>query len=110
MPERTSRTETVRAGAPIHVGPVTLLPIERVVVHSVADARRVWVTAAKEPAALVVRDATGTWAIGADAMPVSLQELRERVPGLDGLLASMGGAPTPGEHPVDAGKPPTRPP
>lgn len=87
MPERTSHTETVRAGRLVRIGSVRLLPIERVVVHSVRGSRRAWISAAKEPAAVVVRDAGGTWAVGADAAAISLDELRERVPGLDALLA-----------------------
>ena len=89
MAERTGRTETLRAGRPIRLGAVVLLPIERVVLHSVRDARRLWVSAAKEPMALVVREAGGTWAVGADATAIPLGELRERIPGLDALLTSM---------------------
>lgn len=86
MPERTSRTETVRPGRPIRVGSVVLLPIERVVLHADRGARRLWVSAAKEPAAIVVRDAGGTWAVGAGANAISLDELRERIPELDALM------------------------
>jgi hypothetical protein len=89
MSERRSQTETVRAGTPLRVGPVTLLPIERVVVHSVMGALGAWFTAAKEPYALVVRDAGGVRALDIGATVVSLEALREEVPGLDAVLASM---------------------
>ena len=89
MPECTSHTETVRAGTPLQVGAVTLLPIERVVVHSGMGALGAWFTAAKEPYALVVRDAGGIRALDIGAMGVSLEALRERIPGLDAVLASM---------------------
>jgi len=89
MPERTSHAETVRAGTPLRVGSVTLLPIERVVVRSDMGALGAWFTAAKEPYALVVRDAGGIRALDIGATPVSLEALREGIPGLDAVLASM---------------------
>ena len=89
MPERTSHTETLRAGTPLRVGSVTLLPIERVLVHSDQGAFGAWFTAAKEPYALVVRDAGGIRALDIGATPVSLEALREGIPGLDAVLASM---------------------
>jgi uncharacterized spore protein YtfJ len=89
MPERTSRIETVRAAMPLRVGPSTLLPIERVVVHSGRGARGAWAHATVEPYALVVRDAGGIRVIDIGATAVSLEDLRERIPGLDALLASV---------------------
>jgi len=89
MPERTSHTETVRAGTPLRVGSVTLLPIERVVVHSDMGPLGAWFTAAKEAYALVVRDAGGIRALDIGATAVSLEALREGIPGLDAVLASM---------------------
>jgi hypothetical protein len=89
MPERTSHTETVRAGTPLRVGSVTLLAIERVVVHSGMGALGAWFTAAKEPHALVVRDAGGLRVLDIGATPVSLEALREEIAGLDAVLASM---------------------
>lgn len=89
MLECTSHTETVRAGTPVTHGAVMLLPIERVVLHSGRGNTRVWFSVIKEPYALVVRDAGGLWAIDTDAAAVSLDGLRERVPGLDTVLAAM---------------------
>ena len=93
MFERTRHTETVRAGTPVTRGAVLLLPIERVVLHSGwGDDRgstRVWFSVIKEPYALIVRDAGGLWAIDTDAAAVSLEALRESVPGLDTVLAAM---------------------
>ncbi len=89
MPERTGHAGTVRAGTPLRVGSVTLLPIERVVVHSGVGALGAWFTAAKEPYALVVRDAGGIRALDFGATAVSLEALREGIPGLDAVLASM---------------------
>jgi hypothetical protein len=89
VPEGTGREEPLRAGAPFRVGSVTFLPIERVVVRSEAGALGAWFTAAKEPYALVVRDARGTRTLGVCAATTSLEALREEVPGLDAVLASM---------------------
>jgi uncharacterized spore protein YtfJ len=89
MPERASHTETVRAGTPLRVGSVTLLPIERVVVHSDMGALGAWFAAAKEPYALVVRDSGGIRVLDIGATTVSLEALREGIPGLDSVLASM---------------------
>jgi hypothetical protein len=89
MFERTRHTETVRAGTPVTRGAVLLLPIERVVLHSGRGNTRVWFSAIKEPYALIVRDAGGLWAIDTDAAAVSLEALRESVPGLDTVLAAM---------------------
>ena len=89
MPERTRHAGTVRAGKPLRVGSVTLLPIERVVVHSDVGALGAWCTAAKEPYALVVRDAGGIRALDLGGTAVSLEALREGIPALDAVLASM---------------------
>lgn len=89
MPERASHSRALRAGTPLRAGSVTLLPIERVVMHSSMGALGAWFTAAKEPYALVVRDAGGIRALDIGAAAVSLQALREAIPGLDAVLASM---------------------
>ena len=89
MREHTSHAETVRAGTPLRVGSVTLLPIERVVVHSDVGALGAWFTAAKEPYALVVRDAGGLRALDMGTTPVSLEALRDGIQGLDAVLASL---------------------
>ncbi len=88
MPERPGRIDRVRAAMPLRVGSLTLLPIERVVVHSGRGARGAWASASVEPYALVVRDAGGIRLVDIGAVAVSLEDLRERIPGLDALLAS----------------------
>jgi hypothetical protein len=89
MPERKTRTDTLHAGTPFTVGSVTLLPIERVVVHSETGRTGVWFSATKEPYALVVRDAGGIRAVDTGAQAVPLEALRAQIPGFDALLASM---------------------
>jgi uncharacterized spore protein YtfJ len=86
MREPASHGERVRAGRPIRVGSVTLLPIERVAVHSGMGTLGAWFTAAKEPYALVVRDAGGIRALDVGDSGASLEALREAIPGLDALL------------------------
>jgi len=94
MPERGGRTETLHAGRPLVVGAVTLLPIERVVVRSVPGGTHLWFSATKEPYALVVRDADGVRAVGIGAAAVPLEELRERIPGLEAMLAPRSRPPS----------------
>ncbi len=89
MPERARRIETVRPGRPLRIGDATLLAVERVVVRSGRTALGVWVTADVEPHAVVVRDADGVRAVALDGTLVSVGPLRERIPGLDDLLASV---------------------
>jgi hypothetical protein len=86
---RTLRTRKLTAGAPVFVGSVTLLPIERVVMHADMATTGAWFSVAKQPYALVVRDANGIRTLDIDAAAVSLEHLREQIPGLDALLAPM---------------------
>lgn len=89
MPERDTRTEILRAGTPFAVGAVTLLPIERVVTHAQQGKTGAWFSLVREPCALVVRDAGGIRALDTAAAAVSVAQLREKIPELDVLLASM---------------------
>jgi hypothetical protein len=89
MPERHARIETWRVGTPLTVGAVTLLPIEHIVQHSERSRRHCWLTATKVPYAIVLCDQDGVRAIGADARPIALEQLRQRVPELDAALASV---------------------
>jgi hypothetical protein len=89
MREHDARTETLRAGRPLAIGSVTLLPIERTLRHAERRTARPWFIVAKEPHALIVCDARGIRALGIAATQVSLDRLREEVPGLDAILASM---------------------
>ena len=88
MSEKSTFTETLRAGSPVHVGGVTLVPIEHVALRSEMGIVGAWFSVAKQPYALIVRDATGIRTVDIDGA-VSLGELREKIPGLDALLATM---------------------
>jgi hypothetical protein len=89
VPERKTFTQTLRAGTPLTVGSVTLLPIERVVTYSDMGNTRVWFSVSKEPYALVFRDSSGLRAVDTDVMAISLKQLCEQIPGLDAMLAPM---------------------
>jgi uncharacterized spore protein YtfJ len=86
VPERARRSDTLRVAAPIRVGDAIVLAIQRVAVRSERGARGVWVAAAAEPYAIVVRDADGARALELDGTAGSLEQLRERIPGLDDAL------------------------
>ena len=79
MSERSTSTETLRAGAPIHVGGATLLPIERTVLRSEMGIVGAWFSVTKQPHALIVRDAAGIRTVDIDGA-VSMGELREKIP------------------------------
>jgi hypothetical protein len=89
VPERTAHTEAMRAGTPVAVGSITLLPIERVVVHTDRGGSVAWLAAVMEPRALIVRDGRGIRAIDAGAAEIPLDALRAEVPALDAALAAM---------------------
>lgn len=87
MSEKSTSTETLRAGTPFHVGGVSLVPIEHVAPQSETGIVGAWFSVAKHPYALIVRDDAGIRTIDID-VAVSLGELRERIPDLDALLAT----------------------
>ena len=89
MAERATRTEALRAGAPVRIGGVVLLPVERIVVHADRTGPGLWVLADKRLHTLVVRDASGIRGIDAEGAAVALDALREEVPGLDAALAAL---------------------
>lgn len=89
MPEKGGSEVTFRAGAPVRVGAAVLLPIERVVLSAERSGGLAWVTAFKEPVALILRDAGGIRAFDIGAGPVALDTLRDKLPGLDAALAAL---------------------
>ena len=82
------RAETWRAGSRLAFGDVTLLVIEHSVAHAIGVGGGLWCWSAKSPQALVIHDAGGLRAVGIDSAPVPMERLREKVPGLDALLAT----------------------
>lgn len=89
MPEHGVQSGTLRAGRPLTVGAVTVLPIERTASHADCLGTHAWISFFREPYALVVRDAAGVRALGIGGEAISLERLRASVPGLDALLDSI---------------------
>lgn len=82
-------TESLRCGALVRHGAVTLLPIEHVILHAYPVNGHAWFSVTKEPYTVVVPDTGGMWTIGSDAASASLKRLRQSVPGLGRVLALM---------------------
>ena len=89
MAEGGIRSETYRAGTSIRLGSITLLPVERSVMHVARTGPGLWCWCDKAPHALLVRDAGGVRAVGSDAAPVDVARLRALLPDLDALLAAL---------------------
>ncbi len=89
MPERPAGTEVLEIGAPLALGAVALLCIERRVLQTDLDRGRAWCWAQREPHALIVRDGGGIRVVTVGGAAVSLQALREALPELDGVLAAL---------------------
>lgn len=87
MPEPTSRSKAMRVGAPMTVGTVTLVPIERIVIDSDRGDAGLWFSAAKLPHALIVHDADGIRSVDIGSGAFSLEELLEQIAGLAAVLA-----------------------
>lgn len=73
----------------MRLGPASLLPVERTVTRVRAARHGGWIATVREPCALVVRDALGLCVLDAGGGAHSLQDLRERVPGIEPLLAAL---------------------
>lgn len=89
------RVERLRAGRPVHVGGVTLLPIERAVVCADGSGGLRWWSASKDPVALVVRSAGEVHAFGVDGRALDLQALVDAVAGMAAALDALRDAPGP---------------
>lgn len=90
MLKRRTRTETWQAGKPLNVGTITLVPIARMVLHAANGGGFVWLSASKEPQAIVVRDGDGTRTISTTPSPVTLEMIREKISDFDVMLATPG--------------------
>lgn len=83
------RAESLRLEAPVVVGPVTLLTVQRIVRHAQGGDQPAWCWVTMAPYALVLRDAAGTRVVDVDGTALSLTTLREAVPQIDVALAAM---------------------
>lgn len=81
--------ETLRATSPVRVGDVTLVPIERAVIHSDRGEAGCWLGAIKEPFAVILCDAAGVRALAADSTEIPLDDLIQKTPNLAAILAGL---------------------
>lgn len=81
--------EELRAGNPLTIADVTLVPIERSAIQSDIGNMGYWLTGFKEPFAVVVCDATGTHAFGIDSAEIAVDMLIQKVPNLCAILSRI---------------------
>lgn len=81
--------ETLRAGEPVKVGGVTLVPIERTRIGSDAGGAGCWIGAFKEVVAVVVCDDGGVRALTTDSSEIDLESLIEETPNLRAVLSTL---------------------
>lgn len=79
--------DELRAGTPVITGEVTLVPIERCVIQSEREDIGCWMSALKEPFAIIVCDATRLRAFDMQATAVTVESLIEEVADLGETLA-----------------------
>jgi hypothetical protein len=78
-----------RAGSPIRVGDVTIVPLERVAVHHGVRKAGLWAYGCKEPVGVVVVSAGETWAFDVRGERVPLETYIEQIDNLRSVLASL---------------------
>ncbi len=81
--------EALRAGNPLSVGDVTLVPIERAWVRSDMGDAGYWTSAFKEFFAVVVCDASGVRALDANSSEIALDALIRKTPNLGAILSGL---------------------
>ena len=79
----------LRAGAPITVAGITLIPIERVRIHSEKQSYAYWLNATKEAVAVVICEREGLRIIDVEAHERHIDEFITVVPELKSLLTEF---------------------
>jgi len=87
--ERQSLTE-LRAGLPLRVADLTIVPLERRDVTVACDAGRLFATARNGPGGVVFLDGRGAWALDESGRPLDLEDLANRAVGLREILHRNG--------------------
>jgi hypothetical protein len=77
----------LRAGAPVTLAGVTLIPIERTRIRSETLPHGYWVEVTKEALAVVICDLAGPRALDVEARELPLDELVAEIPGLESVIA-----------------------
>jgi len=83
---------TLRAARPVRVGDITLVPVERTEILSGKGDAGCWMSASKEPFAVVVCDAGGIRALAIDSSELALDALIEEIPNLAAILSGLSAA------------------
>lgn len=73
---------TLKVGNALTINRVTLLPIERISLHTETMNSFRWVIAKKEPYAIILRDSKGERAIDMQGNPVPIETLTQKLPDL----------------------------
>lgn len=81
--------DELQAGKSIKAEGFTLVPIERCFFQSTIGDMGCCLYGRKEPYAIIVADAAGIRAFNAQAIPMPVDTLAERIPGLSELLAPL---------------------
>ena len=81
--------EELRTGMPFVTDNVTLVPIERIFMHSGRNNTGFWITALKECYAVVICDANGIRILNTEAEEIPLAPLLQAIPDLDVILATL---------------------
>lgn len=82
--------ETFTIETPVCVDDVTLIPIACNRLYSYYSAMRYWLTANKEPQAIIICDLNGTHAFDMSSNEISISSLSKKIPNLNALLISQG--------------------
>ncbi|MEW5942781.1 MAG: hypothetical protein AB1710_02880 [Pseudomonadota bacterium] len=77
---------SLRAGTPITVADATVVPVERLSIHSYSQGKACWLYAEKTAVAIVICVAGGARAVGASGEEFLLDDLIGTVPGLAAAL------------------------
>jgi len=79
----------LRAGTPISVAGITLIPIERVWMHAEKQSHAVWLGASKAAVAVVICDLEGPRVVDVQAHEQSVEAFITQIPALAPLLAEF---------------------
>ena len=78
--------EYVTTETPMHADDVTLLPVVRVCHRTDKNTSGYWLTANKEPLAIIVCDSNGVRALTMASTEIAIDFLLQKIPGLDAIL------------------------
>lgn len=78
----------LRAGAPLTVAGITLIPIERLRIDAVRQPQAYWFNASKDAVAVVICSTEGMRVVDVEANERSIDEFITAIPGLASLLAA----------------------